>query len=224
MTARTLVLGLGNVLLRDEGLGVWVAESLGRRFELPASVTILEGGTLGLDLLPRLDGVERLLLVDAVKLGRMPGAMVRLAGEEVPAALHVKFSPHQVGIQDLLAAARLMEREPQVVVLWGMEPERLDPGTGFSPAVKAALPRLRAAVLEELHRWGVAARPRSRVAPPPVWWGEPARGIDGPERPWPALFTSTHFASWTSPHPAVSPAGGEGTETAPSPSGGRGAR
>ena len=57
-----LVLGLGNILLSDEGIGVWVAESLRRRFEFPAEVTVLEGGTLGLDLLPRLDGVERLLL------------------------------------------------------------------------------------------------------------------------------------------------------------------
>ena len=69
MTAGTLVLGLGNILLHDEGLGVWVADALRRQFEFPTSVTILEGGTLGLDLLPRLDGVGRLLLIDAVRFG-----------------------------------------------------------------------------------------------------------------------------------------------------------
>lgn len=172
MTPRTLVLGLGNVLLRDEGLGVWVAESLARRFAFPPDVTVLEGGTLGLDLLPRLDGVERLLVIDAVKLGRPPGEIVRLEGDEVPAALAVKISPHQVGVQDLLAGARLLGSEPSQVVLWGIEPERLDPGTGFSASVKDALPRMETAVLDELHRWGVAATRLEDAAPPPVWWEE----------------------------------------------------
>jgi hydrogenase maturation protease len=173
---RTLVLGLGNVLLHDEGIGVWVAESLRRRFEFPASVTVLEGGTLGLDLLPRLDGVERLLLIDAVGLGSAPGSTLRLEGDKVPAVLDVKISPHQVGIQDLLAAARLMGAEPGQVVLWGMEPERLDPGAGFSPRVAEALPELQAEVLEELRRWGVPGAPVAALAPPPVWWEQSAAG------------------------------------------------
>jgi hydrogenase maturation protease len=170
MMPRTLVLGLGNILLHDDGVGVWVAESLARRFVFPPDVTVLEGGTLGLDLLPRLDGVERLLVIDAVKLGRPPGEIVRLEGDEVPAALDVKISPHQVGVQDLLAAARLLGSEPPRVVLWGMEPERLDPGTGFSVSVKEALPRIETAVLDELHRWGAAATRLEDAAPPPIWW------------------------------------------------------
>lgn len=176
MTPRTLVLGLGNILLRDEGIGVWVAESLRRRFEFPPDVTVLEGGTLGLDLLPRLDGVERLLLIDAVRLGREPGDIVRLEGDEVPAVLDVKVSPHQVGVQDLLAAARLMGSEPPHVVLWGMEPEQLDPGTGFSASVREALPRLEAMVLDDLRRWGVRGRSLEGAPPPPVWWEEPGVG------------------------------------------------
>ncbi len=176
MSPTTLVLGLGNILLRDEGLGVWAAESLRRQFEFPPTVAVLEGGTLGLDLLPRLEGVERLLLIDAVKLGREPGEIVRLEGGGVPAALDVKLSPHQVGVQDLLAVARLTGREPSLVVLWGMEPERLDPGTGFSPKVAAALPHLRDEVLEELRLWGVEGEPLGEAAPPPAWWAEPVAG------------------------------------------------
>jgi hydrogenase maturation protease len=168
-----LVLGLGNILLRDEGIGVWVAESLSREFGFPRDVAVIEGGTLGLDLLPRLAGIERLLLVDAVKLGREPGEIVRLEGDAVPVALDVKISPHQVGVQDLLATARLMGREPPLVVLWGMEPERLDPGTGFSARVAEALPRLRDDVLEELRLWGVPGEPVAGAAPPPVWWEDP---------------------------------------------------
>jgi hydrogenase maturation protease len=170
VTTSTLVLGLGNVLLSDEGIGVWVADALGRRFELPEGVTVIEGGTLGLDLLPRLDGVERLLLIDAVTPGRIPGAIVRLQGDEVPAALGVKISPHQVGLADLLATARLMGQAPPGLVLWGMKPERLDPGTAFSPRVARALPRLLACVLEELHHWGFSARPVDGQRVAPVWW------------------------------------------------------
>jgi hydrogenase maturation protease len=174
--ARILVLGLGNVLLHDEGIGVWAAEALRHGFEFPEWVAVLEGGTLGLDLLPWLDGVERLLVIDAVRLGRAPGEIARLEGDEVRAALDVKVSPHQIGVQDLLGAARLMGREPPSVVLWGMEPGCLDPGTGFSPRVAQALPRLEAEVVQELRRWGVPAAPAEDVAPPPVWWEEPAAG------------------------------------------------
>lgn len=174
----TLVLGLGNLLLRDEGIGVWVVESLRRRLAFPETVTLLDGGTLGLDLLPRLDGVARLCLVDAVKLGHAPGRITRLEGDEVPAALEVKISPHQVGVQDLLAAARLLGDAPPLVVLWGMEPERLDPGMGFSPSVAAALPRLEAAVLAELRGWDLPGRPHPDPGPPPIWWTEA-----GGERP-----------------------------------------
>jgi hydrogenase maturation protease len=176
MTTRVLVLGLGNVLLHDEGIGVWVAASLQRRLEFPSTVTVIEGGTLGLDLLPHLDGVERLLLIDAVTLGREPGEIVRLEGEAVPSVLDVKISPHQVGVQDLLAGARLMGAEPPHVVLWGMEPGRLDPGTGFSPPVRAALPMLEANVLAQLAQWGIRGRPRASATALPVWWEEPRAG------------------------------------------------
>ncbi len=172
MSPRTLVLGLGNVLLRDEGLGVRVADALRRRFAFPPDVAVLDGGTLGLDLLPQLDGVERLLLVDAVTRGGAPGEIVRLEGDAVPGALDIKVSPHQVGVADLLAAARLLGTAPRHVVLWGMEPARLEPGTGFSPSVRQALPRLEAAVLGELRGWGVAATPLATPAPSPVWWQE----------------------------------------------------
>jgi hydrogenase maturation protease len=176
VTGPTLVLGLGNVLLGDEGLGVWVAESLRRRFEFPSSVTILDGGTLGLDLLPRLDGVDRLLMIDAVRSGGVPGDLVRLEGDAVGRALDIKISPHQVGVQELLAAARLTGREPSLVALCGMEPERLEPGTGFSPRVREGLPRLQARVLDELRRWGVPGEPRERPVAPPVWWEAPMAG------------------------------------------------
>lgn len=134
MTSRTLVLGIGNILLHDDGAGVWIAEKLRREFRFPESVAIIEGGTLGLDLLPRLDGVERLLIVDVVRHGRAPGELVRLEGREVPAMLGQKISPHQVGVQDLLAAAQLMGLEFSSLVLWGIEPKVLSREPDFRRA------------------------------------------------------------------------------------------
>ena len=80
------MLGLGNILLMDEGLGVRAVERLAAAYDLPENVEILDGGTLGLDLLPRLDGVDALLLVDAVKAGGPPGTLVRLEGDAIQAA------------------------------------------------------------------------------------------------------------------------------------------
>lgn len=173
MTSRTLVLGIGNILLHDDGVGVWAAEKLRCEFRFPESVTIIEGGTLGLDLLPHLDGVARLLIVDAVRRGRAPGELVRLEGKEVPVVLGQKLSAHQVGVQDLLAGAQLMGLEFSNLVLWGIEPELLGPGTGFSSSVADALPSLMTNVIEELARWDLAGRPCGEDLSSPIWWVEP---------------------------------------------------
>ena len=173
MTSKTLVLGIGNILLGDDGVGVWVAERLRRQFRFPESVTIIEGGTLGLDLLPQLDGVARLLIVDAVRHGRAPGELVRLEGREVPAVLAQKISPHQVGVQDLLAAAQLMNLEFSNLVLWGVEPESLEPGTGFSSSIGESLPVLVTNVLAELARWGSPGRFCNEDISSPIWWVDP---------------------------------------------------
>jgi hydrogenase maturation protease len=172
---KTLILGIGNILLGDEGIGVWVVESLRRCYQFPSSATVLEGGTLGLDLLPQLQDVSRLLVVDAVQLGGEPGEIVRLEGDDVPRAIDVKVSPHQIGIKELLATARLMGCEPPKVVLWGMEPERVEPGADFSPKIAQALPQLQTSVLDELKGWGVRPKRLVSAAPPPVWWQQAAR-------------------------------------------------
>jgi hydrogenase maturation protease len=92
--ARTLVLGLGNILMRDEGVGVRVVERLLEDCEFPPEVEVLDGGTLGLGLLPWVEEADRLLVIDAVDMGLEPGSTARLEGDEVPAFLGVKISPH----------------------------------------------------------------------------------------------------------------------------------
>ncbi|RNC71884.1 MAG: HyaD/HybD family hydrogenase maturation endopeptidase [Desulfuromonadales bacterium] len=154
-----LVLGIGNLIMTDDGVGVRVVQRLTEEYRFPEGVTVMDGGTLGLDLLHYLEGVERLLMVDAVETGGPPGTVVRLAGEEIPVALRTKLSPHQMGLQDLLAVAELQGNRPAEMVLWGVQPESIGLGMELSPAVAAQFDRLAAEVLAELAGWGVRPEP-----------------------------------------------------------------
>ncbi len=154
-----LVLGIGNLIMTDDGVGVRVAQRLMEEYRFPDWVTVMDGGTLGLDLLPHLEGVERLLMVDAVETGGPPGTVVRLSGEEIPVALQTKLSPHQMGLQDLLAVAELQGNRPAEMVLWGVQPESIELGMELSPAVEAQFDVLVERVLAELAAWGVTPEP-----------------------------------------------------------------
>jgi hydrogenase maturation protease len=158
---KTLVLGLGNILLGDEGVGVRVVERLQERYEFPQEVQVLDGGTLALDLLPYVEDADRLLVIDALEMGAEPGTTARLEGDEVPAFLSVKISPHQMGLADLLAAARLRDSYPGELVLWGVQPGAMGVGLELSPPVAAQVEVLVDRVLAELSRWGI--EPTRRV-------------------------------------------------------------
>jgi hydrogenase maturation protease len=148
--ATTLILGLGNTIMSDDGIGPKVIEQLQQDKHLPDDVSLLDGGTLGLDLLPYLEEIQRLIIVDAVEIGQPAGTCVRLAGDDVPMALETKLSPHQMGMKDLLAVARLMGHLPDEILLIGVQPACLEMDTELTPAVAAALPTLVAMVKAEI--------------------------------------------------------------------------
>jgi hydrogenase maturation protease len=136
-------------------------ERLTATYDLPEGVQILDGGTLGLDLLYYLEGIENLLIVDAVEMGEEPGTLLRLEGDEVPSFLTMKMSPHQIGIPDMLFAAKLKGLYPRNVVLWGVQPATLDTGLELSPAVAAQVDPLVSKVVEQLAQWGDRPRPKN---------------------------------------------------------------
>jgi hydrogenase maturation protease len=152
---KTLVLGLGNILLRDEGVGVRVIERLQTLYDFPPEVQVLDGGTMALDLLPYVEDAARLLVIDALEMGAAPGTIARLEGNEVPAFLSIKISPHQMGLTDILAAARLRALYPQELVLWGVQPGTLGAGLALSAPVAAQVDALVEKALAELQRWGI---------------------------------------------------------------------
>ncbi|RII31470.1 MAG: hydrogenase expression/formation protein [Geobacter sp.] len=154
-----LVLGVGNLVMGDDGAGVRVVQRLQSEYRMPGHVEIMDGGTLGLDILPRLDGVGRLLMVDAVETGHGPGTCVRLAGEEIPLVLENRISPHQMGIRDLLGVARLIGSLPQEIVLIGVQPGNIEMGTELTPDVEAKVDVMLSNTLKELQIWGVRPEP-----------------------------------------------------------------
>ncbi len=153
-SVRLLVLGLGNVLCGDDGVGPAVVAELGRRYAPPSGARVVDGGTLGLALLPLLADAEQILLVDSVLTGDPPGTLVRLDGDDVTPAVRSRLSVHQVGVADLLDGLRLCGHWPHRLGLVGVVPETFELQLGRSPAVERVIPALVEAVVEEASRWG----------------------------------------------------------------------
>jgi hydrogenase maturation protease len=152
---RTLILGLGNILLGDEGVGVRVAERLLDLYHFPEGTQVMDGGTLALDLLPYVEDADRLVVIDAVDMRAEPGTVVRIVDEEVPTFLSVKVSPHQMGLADILSAARLQGLSPEELVLWGVQPGVIDTTLELSQPIAARVDVLVDGVLADLSQWGI---------------------------------------------------------------------
>jgi len=150
-----LVLGLGNTIMTDDGFGVEVVTTLASRYHFLGEVTLLDGGTLGLDLLPYLEDVDSLLIIDALDMRDEPGKIFRLEGDEVPRAFASKLSVHQMGLQDLLAVAQLQGHAPRKLVVWGVQPECIEMGTELTATLAAAVEPMLICVLKELQGWGI---------------------------------------------------------------------
>jgi len=156
-----IVLGLGNVLCRDDGAGVAALAALARRYRPGPHLRLVDGGTLGLALLPLLESVEAAVLVDAIRTGDPPGTLVRLAGEEVAHAVGHRLSVHQIGVSDLIEGARLRGRLPPRLRLLGVVPLSVELGVHRTPAVQAAIPALVDAVAAEVEALGYPLSQRS---------------------------------------------------------------
>lgn len=154
MARRIIVLGLGNILLRDEGVGVRVVEALAEQYALPAGVEVVDGGTVGMDLLDTLAGCDHLLICDAVQTGAPPGSVVTLTDAEVPALFQTRYSPHQLGLSEVLATLILMEEAPAAITLIGVIPVDLDLGAELSPEVASVVDQAVKRVAAELTALG----------------------------------------------------------------------
>lgn len=151
---KILVLGVGNVLLRDDGVGVRVVEALDERYRFSPNVELMDGGTLGMGLLDPISRANFLIVVDAVQTGREPGTLHRLSLDEIAKPIAFKGSLHQLDLLESLAYAELLGNRPEGIII-GMEPGDISPwGTEFTSAAKNRFQEMCSLVLEEVKKAG----------------------------------------------------------------------
>jgi len=156
------LLGLGNILMRDDGVGVHAAKAVQERFEVPPELDIVDGGTAGLDLLPFLEGRDGVLFVDAVDFGKEPGFIGELVNDAIPAFFGKdKSSLHHVGLAEVLATARLLNILPEEICLIGIQPQAIEMGLELTEILQGKLDLLVARITDKLRDWGVHLVPQS---------------------------------------------------------------
>jgi hydrogenase maturation protease len=157
---RIAIVGLGNLMRTDDAVGMLALQQLKRERQLAESVLLIEGGTLGLDLLYPLADATHLLALDAIDAGEAPGTVLRYAGEAI-ADLPASKSVHLLGFTDLIGAMRLTGDAPEQIVVLGVQPEAIEWGTELTQPAQAALARLVAVAAEQVRAWAreIAAQP-----------------------------------------------------------------
>jgi len=151
---KVIILGVGNLILKDEGVGVHVVKEVENR-KLPSGVEVIDGGTATTDLLSVIYESERIIVVDALRSGGEPGTIYRCLPEDLMDAEERPLSLHQVGLLDVLFMARQLGGHAYVVII-GVEPKEISYGMELTPEVKAAVPKVIKAVFQELKGMGYA--------------------------------------------------------------------
>lgn len=171
---RAAVLGLGNVLMGDDGFGPAVVEALRARYEVPRSVELLDAGTPGLELLSLVQGLDHLVLVDTVETGDPPGTLRWFGrGELLATGERPRAGPHEPAVAQTLLTAELTDAIPRSVGLLGAVPDRLDFGAGLSAALRSVVPAAVEAVAADLRDCGFEVRKRETGWTPHLFWEEP---------------------------------------------------
>lgn len=156
---RTVVIGLGNPLMGDDGLGLVALERLRAEYALPPEVELVDGGTWGMNLLPVIEDAARVILIDAIDVAAAPGTPLRLERERLPRYLATKISPHQVDLRDVLALAELRGTLPADMVAVGLQPARIALGNELSDVLLCRVDELVLLVVRELEERGHVCSP-----------------------------------------------------------------
>ena len=156
------ILGIGNILLTDEGFGVRVIEKLFDEYVFPDNVAVVEGGVLGIHLLGTLSKADHLIVVDAVKNRQPPGTLYRLEKDDLPERILMKNSLHQTDFLETLTLCQMIDKAPETIVVLGAEPEDIEThSVELTPVIAARVDEMANRVLQELDRLGVPYDKRS---------------------------------------------------------------
>jgi hydrogenase maturation protease len=168
------VLGLGNVLMSDDGFGPYVARVLEAFYEFPNDVEVIDVGTPGLDLTPYLLNTDAVIFIDTVTSDGAPGeTRVYDRTQILQYPPQARTGPHDPALKEALLTVDAAGAGPRIVTLIGVIPEWVATGVSLSPAVSAAVTSVARRVIEELDRLGIAAIPRPVPQPPQIWWELP---------------------------------------------------
>jgi len=126
---------------------------------MPDNVLVIDGGTSGMEMIEDLSNVDFLLVIDVILTGAAPGALIKIAGDEIPVFFRNKLSPHQIGLPDVLASLELLDAIPKEIVVLGVEPISLELGMDMTPTVAAAIPQLVSRAVAELSARGYVLEP-----------------------------------------------------------------
>jgi hydrogenase maturation protease len=149
---KIVIIGVGNLLLKDEGVGVHVVQEL-RKKGLPSTVEVHDGGVAGIGLLDFFPGASKVLLIDAADMNLTAGALVRFTPEEVAGRIEgPRFSAHDIGLLEVLELARALDQSPPQVVIFGIQPKEISWGTELSPEVQASIPQVTDLILKEIQK------------------------------------------------------------------------
>ncbi len=155
MTERVMIIGVGNILFTDEGFGVRVVERIQHRYTFPETVSVVDGGVLGLNLLGVISEADHLIAVDAIRYGGAPGDLHRLSGDQIPERIRAKNSLHQIDFLEALAMCAALDHTPKTVIV-GVEPEDMETlNLSLTPTAEAQIDPVIGMVLAELDRLGV---------------------------------------------------------------------
>jgi hydrogenase maturation protease len=149
------LLGLGNLLLMDEGIGVHIVKSVEENYHFSPPISIIDGGTSGTDLLPVFETNQNILIVDAVNFEQEPAYIQLLYNDEILHQLTTKLTMHHIGLADVLSSSKLLGYEPDEICLIGIQPGVIDTGLELSDDLKANFSRIVELVLEKLNSWNV---------------------------------------------------------------------
>lgn len=155
------ILGLGNILMSDEGVGVHIVKEFEKRYEVPTYVEIVDGGAAGLDLIPFIEGREKVVMVDAVNFDREPGFIDTLENDQIPVRLTQKASMHHLGLMDVLTIVNLSGNYPTEVCIIGIQPQSLDLGLDMTPVIWDKQEDLIERLVQKLHAWNIPCALRS---------------------------------------------------------------
>ena len=160
-----LVLGVGNILLGDEGAGVRVVEHLEDRYDFSEQVEFVDGGTAGLELLSCLDDKDHLIIIDAIIDEETPGTFKKMVLEDPPAFFQNRISPHQLGLSEMLSCAAMTDNLPGNISLYGIIPLTLETGLDLSEEVAAVVEDISRQVIDDLQALGVEITEKTQAVP-----------------------------------------------------------